>query len=462
MSDFGGRVPPNDLDAEASVLGGVLLRNTAIDDVLERGVEPEDFYHPVHRSIFEAMVDLHTHQQPIDIITLGNQLKAADRGRHTPVSESLLADLAARVPTAANVGYYARIVHEKSSLRQLIAAGGEIVSKAFANPGDVPAFQDWAERRVGEAAQREQQQSYVSIGKTVVEVTNAISHRQDRGGAVTGVPTGYIDLDRMLAGLQPADFIVLAARPSMGKSALALNIARHAAVDAGIPSLIFSLEMSRQSLTERMLCMETNLDSQDVRTGRLDKNAWSALVDKTSRIAEMGISIDDSAASTVMEIRAKARKWRRDRTIFPSTGNEEEDRKKLGLLIIDYLQLVRGGGGEGDNREREVALISQGLKALAKELYLPVLALCQLNRRVEQRENKRPNLSDLRESGSLEQDADVVAFIYRPCKYEESKKDDKTAEVIVGKQRNGPTGTVNLCFLDYCGRFENMDERRED
>jgi replicative DNA helicase len=456
-----GRVPPNDLDAEASVLGGVLLSNNAIDDVLERGVTGEDFYLPSHRAIFECMVELHDQSKPMDTVTVTDALKAGENSRRTPVSESLLAALAARVPTASNIGFYARIVKEKSSLRRAIAAGGEIVGKAFANPADVSAFMDWAEQRIGAAAQREQRQSYVPIGTTVVKVAEVIGHRMDSGGTITGVPTGYIDLDRMLAGLQPADFIVLAARPSMGKSALMLNFARHAARDAGIPSLIFSLEMSKESLSERMLCMESNVDSQDVRTGRLSGNDWQTLVGNMSKIADLPMFVDDTAVQTLMEIRAKARKWRRDRDIFPSTGNEEEDRKKLGLVIIDYLQLIRGSGGD-DNREREVALISQGLKALAKELHLPVLALAQLNRKVEQRENKRPNLADLRESGAIEQDADVIAFIYRPCKYEESKKDDKTAEVIVGKQRNGPTGTVNLCFLDYCGRFENMDERREE
>jgi replicative DNA helicase len=457
VSNYGGRVPPHNLDAEASTLGCVFFSAPALGEIIERGVTAEDYYLPLHRTIFEALIDLDGKGEPIDLVSVTNRLRARSEGqRSSNVNEATLAEFAARVPTAANVGFYAKIVKEKSSLRRVIAAGGEIIGKAFEDPADVSTFLDWAEGHIGAAAEQAQRQSYVHISKTVIGVTTAIGERQNKGGVVTGVPTGYIDLDRMLAGLQPSELIVLAARPSMGKSALMLNIARNAATESGIPSLIFSIEMSKESLSERMLCSVGNLDSQDVRTGRLTNDGWATLSEKTSRICEMPIYVDDSPTQTLLEIRAKARKWRRDRNIFP-TGEE------LGVIIIDYLQLIHGSGGGGeDNREREVAMISQGLKALAKELKVPVLALSQLNRRVEQRENKRPNLSDLRESGAIEQDADVIAFIYRPCKYEESKKDDKTAEIIVGKQRNGPTGTVSLVFLDHCGRFENLDERRED
>jgi replicative DNA helicase len=454
MSD---RVPPYDLNAEYAVLGGVMLTNAALADVIERGVVAEDFYLPQHRAIFETMIALDEEGKPIDLLSVPARLASRDLegSRGTTVSDATLAELAARVPTSTNVGYYARLVKEAAQLRQIIAASGEVQSKAFLKPPDVPEFLDWCEQHIGQASDRRTRQAYVPVSKIVVKVVEEIARRYDRGGGITGIGTGYPDLDRMLAGLHSQELVILAARPSMGKSAMALNFAYNAATTAGVPSLIFSREMSKESLGERLVCLNGKFDSKDIRTGKLQGKEWGALTESTNGIYGLPICIDDSAASSLMEIRAKARKWRRDRAYFPK-GDEP------GQIIIDYLQLITSSAGQKeDSREREVSRISQGLKALAKELNLPVLALSQLNRKVEQRENKRPNLSDLRESGSIEQDADVVMFLYREAVYNEDKRDDKTTEVIVSKQRNGPIGTVNLCFLDYCGRFESMDDRRE-
>jgi replicative DNA helicase len=455
-----GRVPPHNLDAEASVLGGILLANAALDAVVERGVEAEDFYHPAHRAIFEAMVALHERSQPIDIITLGDQLKAA-AGRRAPVSEALLADLAARVPTAANVGYYARIVHEKSSLRRMIAACGEVTGKAFSDYGETAEFLDWAEGRIFQVAQRTDRQSFVAIKRLLPETVKKIEQRYDLKRNVTGVATGFGELDRMTAGLQPSDLIILAARPSMGKTALALNMAQNVALGHNIPVLLFSLEMSKHSLVERLLCAEARIDSSRLRTGRIEPREWLDITQAMARLSEAPIYIDDSGAATGLEIRAKARRWRSDPSIFP-----EREEKGFGLVIIDYLQLMRGHG-DIDSREREISEISRGLKALAKELEVPVLALSQLNRSVEKRDDKRPLLSDLRESGAIEQDADVIVFIYRDAVYKrrelgasrDAEPEDRTAEIIIGKQRNGPTGTVNLTFMREFTRFENMSER---
>ena len=464
MAEFSeGRVPPHNLDAEASVLGGILLRNDALDTVLERGIEPEDFYHPAHRAIFEAMLALSERGQPIDIVTLSDQLRVLAQGRKQPVSEALLADLAARVPTAANIGFYARIVHEKSSLRRMIAACGEVASRAFTETGDAAEFLDWAEARVFQVVQRTERQSYVSIKNLLTPIVNTIQERYDQKRNVTGVPTGYADFDRMTAGLQPGELIVLAARPSMGKTALALNIAQAVAVDHRIPVLIFSLEMSKQSLVERMLCSEARVDYQKLRTGRIEPREWIDLTRAMARLSEAPIAIDDSAASTALEIRAKARRWRSDPMFFSG-----ERAKGFGLIVVDYLQLIRGRA-DLDSREREISEISRSLKALAKELDVPVLALSQLNRSVEKREDKRPLLSDLRESGAIEQDADLIIFIYRDAVYkrreikgtQEPQPEDRTAEIIIGKQRNGPTGTVNLTFMREFMRFENQTSRQD-
>lgn len=450
MSDeAAGRVPPKNLDNEASVLGGILLRNDVFDDVIVRGVEPESFYLPAHRAIFEGMLVLHEAGKPIDIVTLGDYLKSGASHRRAQVSDALLADLAARVPTASNVGYYSKLVVDDARLRKMISTCGEITGKAFAHPADADEFMAWAEGQVGGVAECRERQDFVGVKALADDSMERLDKRYHHRNSVTGITTGYADVDDVTTGLQPVDLVILAARPSMGKSAWALNLALNAAKAAAIPSLIFSLEMSKASLMDRLVCIEGGIDGQRMRTGRLTSPEWAAVTQAVARVSELPISIDDSAAS-IEEIRSKARRWRRDKERFP-TGEE------FGLVVVDYLQLVEvAGGGHGENREREIARIGRALKLLAKELNVPVLALCQLNRGVEKRDNKRPMLSDLRESGSLEQDADVVVFLYRECMYERTDQNGRDCEVIFGKQRNGPTGTVHLCFFEENGRFENM------
>ena len=445
------RVPPHSLDAEQSVIGGVMLSPAALSSVLERGITHDDFYHPAHRVIFEAMEALERASRPIDMLTVADTVRAL--GRDIADLEGMLADLACRVPTVENIGYYAGIVRDKATRRAMIATAADILAKGYSDGEETPQFLDWAESRVSDVAHRSERESYVSVKRLALEVYKDIEERHRRGTDVTGVPTGWVDLDRMLCGLQPSDLILLAARPSMGKTAMALNIAEHAAAKQRIPTLIFSLEMSRKQLIERMMCSGARIDSQKVRTGKLPAGDWPSLLSSTGAVSESLISIDASSSPTAMEIRAKARRWRSDKTIFP-TGNE------FGLIIVDYLQMMRGSGRE-ERKDLEVGEISRSLKSLAKDLRVPVLALSQLNRSVEKREDKRPMMSHLRESGNLEQDADVILFIYRDCVYNKTDDPDHeaAAEVIIGKQRNGPTGTVNLSYLKHCTRFENATQR---
>jgi replicative DNA helicase len=449
-----GRVPPSNLDNEASVLGGIFLRNDALDVVIERGLEAESFYHPRHRVIFEAMVALHESGQPIDIVTVADYLNSGSGQRRVPVSETLLADLAARVPTASNVGYYAKSVVDDAAIRRMISCCGEIVGKAFGHPADADEFLSWAERHLAGASERRERHDFVRVKTLAVDAMQRLETRHSRRDHVSGVTTGYVDLDRITTGLQPGDLVILAGRPSMGKTAAALNIALNAANTGSIPTLIFSLEMSKQALIDRLFCIEGRVDSQRMRSGQLSSAEWAALTQTMARVSEMPIDIDDSGVLKVAEIRAKARRWRRDRKLFP-TGTE------LGLIVVDYLQQVDGGAGkQDDSRDREIGRISRAFKSLAKELAVPVLALSQLNRGVEKRDNKRPNMGDLRESGNLEQDADVVVFLYRECMYERTDDNGRDCEAIVGKQRNGPVGTVKLCFFEENGRFENMAQER--
>lgn len=438
----GGRPLPHNLEAEASVLGGILLNPK---DALNRVIElliPEDFYSPANQDIFDAILRLEEKAKPIDIITLEEELRV-----HEKLSRIggvvALAELAAKVPTAENIAYHARIVREKSTLRKMIQMMSEIATDAYAEQGEVGEFLDGAEQRIFELTQRMTYTSYVPAKKILIEAFNAIERRYERKEAITGVPTGFADFDALTAGLQRSDLVIIAARPSVGKTALCLNIAQHAALTHKIPVLIFSLEMSKESLIERVLCSEARIDSSKLRGGFLDQGDWMGLTQAASRISEAQIFIDDSAAPTVLEIRAKARRFRADRTIF-------SDPNQLGLVVVDYLQLVRSHRGL-ESREREVAEVSRGLKALAKELRLPVLALSQLRRAVEDRKDQRPQLSDLRESGAIEQDADVIAFIHRSKEHIEQN----TAELIIGKQRNGPIGAAELVFLAKYTRFES-------
>jgi len=441
MAD-GTRTLPHNLEAEKSVLGGILLNpKEALNRVLEI-VRPDDFYSPAHHEIFNAILQLEETSSPIDIITLEERLRQNDKLARIGGVEAL-AELSTHVPTAENVGYHARIVRDKATLRSLIRAASEIAASAFADQGEVEEFLDKAEQQIFELAQRTTHSSYLHVKKVLLDAFKAIEQRYARKEAITGVPTGFPDFDALTAGLQRSDLIIIAARPSVGKTALCLNFAQNAALQHNIPVLVFSLEMAKESIIERILCSEARVDSSKLRGGFLDQNDWMNLTRAAGRISEAPIYMDDSAAPTVLEIRAKARRFRADRTIF-----SEPD--QMGMIIIDYLQLVRSHKSL-ESREREVAEVSRGLKALAKELRLPVVALSQLRRSVEERKDQRPQLSDLRESGALEQDADVIGFIHRNKEHIEQG----TAELVLGKQRNGPIGIVELVFLAKYTRFES-------
>ncbi|HEY2990395.1 MAG TPA: replicative DNA helicase [Candidatus Binatia bacterium] len=440
------KIPPQNLEAEASVLGGILLDNEAINRVLET-IAREDFYRESHRKIFRAMMELTDRSEPVDIITLSELLKG--RGDLEAIGgTAYLTGLADSVPTAANIAYYARIVREKAILRQLISSATEIATRGFEEQGNVDEFLDAAEKVIFDIAEKKIHSSFVSVGDMIKDTLKAVEKLYERKELVTGVPTGFKDLDKLTAGLQPSELIIIAGRPSMGKTALALNIANHAALNANIGVAVFSLEMAREQLVLRMLCSEARVDNSKVRAGYLGERDFPKLANAAGRLHEALIYIDDTPAISVLELRAKTRRLIRDRE------------KKVGLVIVDYLQLMRGMG-TASNREQEISEISRSLKALAKELRVPVIALSQLNRRVEDRGDRRPMMADLRESGAIEQDADVIAFIYRDEVYNQKSPDKGIAEIIVAKQRNGPIDTVRLTFLNEFTRFEDLAAREE-
>jgi replicative DNA helicase len=439
------KVPPQNLEAESSVLGGILLDNEAINQVLEL-LRPEDFYRESHRKIYRAMIELSDRSEPVDLITLSDCLTA--RGDIDAVGGSAyLASLADFVPSAANISYYARIVREKSILRSLISAATDIATRGFEEQGNIEEFLDTAEKVIFDISEKKIKASFVAVGDMIKDTLKAVEKLYERKEMVTGVATGYNDLDRLTSGLQPADLIVIAGRPSMGKTAFSLNIATNAAFK-GVGVAVFSLEMAKEQLVLRMLCSEARVDNSKMRSGYLGERDFPKLASAAGRLHEAPIYVDDTPAIGILELRAKARRLVRDRT------------KKVGLIVVDYLQLMRGMGA-ASNREQEISEISRSLKALAKELNVPVIAISQLNRRVEDRGDKRPMMSDLRESGAIEQDADVIMFIYREEVYNQKTDNKGVAEVIVAKQRNGPIDTVSLTFLSEYTRFENYTEREE-
>jgi replicative DNA helicase len=439
------RVPPQNLEAESSVLGGILLENDAVNLVLEV-LRAEDFYRESHRKIFRAMIELADRTEPVDVITLSECLK--NRGELEAVGGSAyLASLNDFVPTAANIAYYARIVREKSILRHLINAATEVATKGYDATSNVEELLDSAEKAIFDITEQRIKGSFVKVGDMMKDSIKMVEKLFERKTMITGVPTGFKDLDAKTAGLQPADLIIVAARPGMGKTAFSLNIASHAAF-AGYGVAVFSLEMAKEQLALRLLCSEARVDNSRVRTGYLSDRDFPKLATAAGKLHDALIYIDDTAAISVLELRAKARRLARDRD------------KKLGLIIVDYLQLMRGTGA-AQNREQEISEISRSLKALAKELNVPVMAISQLNRRVEDRNDKTPQLSDLRESGAIEQDADVIAFIYREAAYN-PKSDDNTATITIAKQRNGPTGDLSLTFLREFTRFEDYTGRDEE
>jgi len=440
------KVPPQNLEAEASVLGGILLENDAIDRVLEI-VTPDLFYRESHRKVFRAMTELADRSEPVDLITLSEFLKA--KGELDAVGGTAhLASLANLVPTSANIAHYARIVREKGILRHLITVATEIATRGLEDQGNVEEFLDEAEKSIFDIAEKRIKSSFVFLGDMMNDSIKMVEKLYERKEMITGVPTGFNDLDKLTAGLQPSDLIVVAGRPSMGKTAFSLNVAVHAALHAGIGVAIFSLEMAKEQLGLRMLCSEARVDHSKVRSGHLAEREFPALVSAAGRLAEAPIYIDDTPAISILELRAKSRRLVRDKN------------KKMGLIVVDYLQLMRGMSTV-QNREQEISEISRSLKALAKELRVPIIAISQLNRRVEDRGDKRPMMADLRESGAIEQDADVIAFIYRDEVYNKDSTDPGTAEIIVAKQRNGPIDTIRLTFIGKITRFENYSQVEE-
>ena len=439
------RTPPHSVEAEQSVLGGLLLDNLAWDRAGDL-LSDSDFYRYEHRLIYAAIGALVAGSKPADVITVFEQLqshgKADDCG-----GLAYLNALAQSVPSAANMRRYAEIVRERSILRKLIAASDEIATTAFNPQGRaVSGILDEAESKIfkiGEEGSR-QRQGFQGIDKLVVALIDRVQELHDNGAEeVTGVRTGFYDLDRMTAGLQKGDLIVLAARPSMGKTAFALNIAEHVAVQEGLPVLMFSMEMGASQLALRMVGSLGRIDQQGLRTGRLKPDDWERLTEAVDRLSQVQMFIDETPALNSAELRARARRMARQ---FGT----------LGLIVIDYLQLMSGSSSGDENRATEIGEISRGLKALAKELQCPVIALSQLNRSVESRTDKRPMMSDLRESGAIEQDADVIMFIYRDDYYDKASKEPGVAEIVIGKQRNGPVGTVKLTFLKPLTRFDNL------
>jgi replicative DNA helicase len=439
------RVPPHSIEAESSVLGGLLLDNGAWDRVGDLLID-RDFYRHEHQLVYAAIGALVNASKPADVITVFEHLQ--NQGHAEAVGGlGYLNSLAQYVPSASNIRRYAEIVRERSILRKLVSASDEIATAAFNPKGkQVDKILDEAEQKIfniGEEGSR-MKQGFQSMDTLVVELLDRVQEMADNPNDITGVPTGFIDLDKMTSGLQPGDLVVLAARPSMGKTAFAINIAEHVALNEGLPVAVFSMEMGASQLAVRIVGSIGRVDQGHLRTGKLSDEEWPRLTEAIERLRTVSLHIDETPGLTPSELRANARRLARQ------CG-------KLGLIVVDYLQLMSGSGGsDGDNRATELGEISRGLKMLAKELQCPVIALSQLNRGVEQRTDKRPMMSDLRESGAIEQDADIIMFIYRDDYYNKDSKDPGVAEIIIGKQRNGPTGTVRLAFLKPLTRFESL------
>jgi replicative DNA helicase len=445
------KLPPQSVEAEQSVLGGILIENKAINKVMEI-LTVDDFYRDAHQRIFNALLDLSERDEPADLITLTNELRKLNQ-LDSIGGASYLASLIDSVPTAANIEYYAKIVKEKAILRRLIETSTDIITQSYEDRGDVEGFLDEAERAIFEISEKRVRPSFYSIRDIVKESFKTIERLFEKKELVTGVPSGFKELDQMTAGFQRSDLVIVAGRPSMGKTAFCLNLAQYAAIEKRIPVAIFSLEMSKEQLVIRMLCSEAKVEGTRLRTGFLSESDWPRLTLAAGNLSDAPIFIDDTAAMSVLELRAKARRLKGE--------------QGLGMLIIDYLQLMKGRM-KAESRQQEISEISRSLKALAKELNIPVIAVSQLSRRTEERQGMRPQLSDLRESGAIEQDADLIVFIYRDEVYNRSEENPNKgkAEVIIGKQRNGPIGKIELAFLDkfttfrelYKGEVENTYE----
>ncbi len=450
----GSRVLPHNIEAEKSVLGGVLLRNDALNDLDQ--LDEEDFYDPRHRALFAAIRALENRSKPIDEVTLEEQLRI--NGKLEAIGGlAYIAELALAVPTADNIRHYAEIIQDKHTARKLMLAASDIASKGYETFAEVAEYLEEAEAKIFEVTQRNQRGGAVAIKQLLKELFKDFDTRYSASDGITGVPTYFTDLDKRTAGLHPSDLVILAARPAMGKTSLALSIARNAAMTGGFPVLIFSLEMSSLQLTERMLCSEGEIDAFSLRSGQIQRRDMTNLTRAADALSRAPILIDDTPAMTLREVRAKARRFRGDKRLFDERGFDR------GLLVVDYLQLMHGSPtNRSGSREQEISEISRGLKSLAKEINCPVIALSQLNRSLEQRPNKRPILSDLRESGAIEQDADMILFIYRDEVYDEASEKKGVAEVIIGKNRHGPIGTSELRFVGKHTRFENLSYREDD
>ena len=436
------RTPPHNEDAERSVLGAVLLDNAVLDE-LSGQITPEDFYREAHRHVFRAMVQLHQRGEPVDVLTVADYLEAEDR-LEAAGGPSYLTRLSGAVPSAANVTHYAAIVQRKSSLRQFIAAAGELVNECYGDVNDFESFMDEAESRLFAITQLGQKRDYAVMRNVVKSAFTQIEALYQKSEEITGVPSGFIDLDEITAGWQPSDLIIVAARPGMGKTSFTLNMAAHAAIERNLPSAFFSLEMSNVQLAIRMLCSEAQINQSNLRKGSMTEQEWARLIKAAGTLSEAPIYLDDTPGLPIMEFRSKARRLKAEHDIQ--------------IIFIDYLQLMTGSKRtrSSGSREQEISEISRSLKGVAKELEIPVIALAQLNRGVEQRADKKPKLSDLRESGAIEQDADLISFIYREEVYDPETEAKGLANIIIGKHRNGSIGEITLRFFGPYTRFENL------
>lgn len=442
MNQMIDRVPPHNNEAEQSVIGAIFLEPQALITAAEL-LMPEDFYRMAHEKIFQTMIILSDKGQAIDVVTVTEEL-SAKKELEDVGGISYLMEIANSVPTAANIVHYARIVEEKALLRRLIRVATSIVEDGYAREDEVEALLAEAEKKMMEVSNRKNAGDFRHIKDVLVETYDSIELLHTKKGDVTGIPTGFRDLDKITAGFQRNDLIIVAARPSVGKTAFALNVAQNVATKTDENVAIFSLEMGAEQLVMRMLCAEGNIDAQVLRTGALEAEDWRKLTMAMGSLSNAGIFIDDSPGIRVNDIRSKCRRLQQEHG--------------LGMIMIDYMQLIAGSGSKpGENRQQEVSEISRSLKSLARELKVPVVALSQLSRGVEQRQDKRPMMSDLRESGSIEQDADIVSFLYREDYYDKETENQNMIEIIIAKQRNGPTGTVTLAFAKEYNKFVNID-----
>ncbi|NRD77399.1 replicative DNA helicase [Bacillus sp. BRMEA1] len=447
MSDlFADRMPPQNVEAEQAVLGAIFLEPSALTMASEILI-PEDFYRAAHQKIFNVMLKLSDQGKAVDLVTVTEELAAAKLIEDTG-GVSYLNELSGAVPTAANIEYYARIVEEKSLLRRLIRAATNIATDGYTREDEVEAVLSEAEKSILEVAQRKNAGAFHDIKDVLVRTYDNIEEMHKRVGDITGLETGFVELDRMTAGFQRNDLIIVGARPSVGKTAFALNIAQNVAKNTGENVAIFSLEMGAEQLVMRLLCAEGNIDAQRLRTGSLTEEDWGKLTMAMGSLSNTGIFIDDTPGVRIADLRSKCRRLKQEHG--------------LGMILIDYLQLILGSGRSGENRQQEVSEISRSLKQLARELKVPVIALSQLSRGVEQRQDKRPMMSDIRESGSIEQDADIVAFLYRDDYYDKESENRNIIEIIIAKQRNGPVGTVQLAFVKEYNKFVNLERRFDD